>query len=188
MICKYLFTFSRLPFTLLMLSFAVQKKFQFLQFYLFFLLLPLPLELYPKNTAKNIIKELTAYVFFPRILWFQVLCEVKVTQFCPTLCDPMDYIIHGILQAKILEWVAFPFSRAPSQPRDQTQVSCIAGDSLPGEPQEKPKNTGVGILSLLQWIFPTQGSNQGLLHCRWILYQLSYQGIPQVLYPSFNLF
>ena len=40
----------------------------------------------------------------------------------------------------------------------------------------EPKNTGVGSLSLLQWIFPTQGSNWGLLHCRWILYQLSYQG------------
>ena len=51
-------------------------------------------------------------------------------------------------------------------------------DSLPAEPQEKPKNTGVDCLSLLQGIFPTQESNQGLLHCRWILYQLSYQGSP----------
>ena len=44
-----------------------------------------------------------------------------------TLCDPMDYTVHGILQARILEWVAFPFSRGSSQPRDQTQVSHIAG-------------------------------------------------------------
>ena len=44
--------------------------------------------------------------------------EVKVAQLCPTLCDPMDYTIHGILQARILEWVAFPFSRESSQPRD----------------------------------------------------------------------
>ena len=51
---------------------------------------------------------------------------VKVTQSCPTLCDPMDYIVHGILQARILEWVAFPFSRESFQPRDQTQVSHIA--------------------------------------------------------------
>ena len=64
--------------------------------------------------------------------------------------DPMDYTIHGILQARILEWVAFPFSRGSSQPRDQTQVSHIAGDSLPAESQGKPKNTGVGSLSLLQ--------------------------------------
>ena len=53
--------------------------------------------------------------------------KVKVTQSCPTLCDPMDYTVHGILQARILGWVAFPFSRASSQPRDQTQVSQVAG-------------------------------------------------------------
>ena len=48
--------------------------------------------------------------------------KVKVTQLCPTLCDPMDYTVLGILQARILESVAFPFSRASSQPRDQTQA------------------------------------------------------------------
>ena len=53
--------------------------------------------------------------------------EVKVAQSCPTLCDPMDYTVHGILQARILEWVAVPFSRGSSQPRDQLQVSHIAG-------------------------------------------------------------
>ena len=53
--------------------------------------------------------------------------EVKVTQSCPTLCDPMAYAVHGILQAKILEWVAFPFSMGSSQPRDQIQFSRIAG-------------------------------------------------------------
>ena len=62
--------------------------------------------------------------------------KVKVTQSCPILCNPMDYTIHGILQARKLEWVAFPFSRG---------------------------------------IFPTQGSNPGLPHCRRILYQLSHQ-------------
>ena len=46
---------------------------------------------------------------------------------CWTLCHAMDYTVHRILQAKILEWVAFPFSRRSSQPRDQTQVSLIAG-------------------------------------------------------------
>ena len=50
--------------------------------------------------------------------------------------------------------------------------------SLSSEPRGKPKNTGVGSLALLQGIFPTQESNQGLLHCRQILYQLSYQGSP----------
>ena len=53
--------------------------------------------------------------------------QVKVTQLCPTLCDPMDYTIHGILQARILEWVAVSFSRGSFQPRDRTQVSHIAG-------------------------------------------------------------
>ena len=52
---------------------------------------------------------------------------VKVAQSCLTLCDPMDYTVHGILQARILEWVAFSFSRGSSQPRDRTQVSHIAG-------------------------------------------------------------
>ena len=52
-------------------------------------------------------------------------------------------------------------------------------DSLLAEAQAKPKNTRVGSLSLLQWIFLTQKLNWGLLHCRWILYQLSYQGIPK---------
>jgi len=44
--------------------------------------------------------------------------EVKVAHLCLTLCDPMDYTVHGILQARILEWVAFPFSRGSSQPTD----------------------------------------------------------------------
>ena len=53
--------------------------------------------------------------------------KVKVSQSCPTLCNPMDYTIHGILQARILEWVAFPFTRRSSRPRNQTRVTCIAG-------------------------------------------------------------
>ena len=46
---------------------------------------------------------------------------------CWTLCNPMDYKVHGILQVRILKWVAFPFSRGSSQPRGRTQVSHIAG-------------------------------------------------------------
>ena len=53
--------------------------------------------------------------------------EVTISQLCLALCDPMDCIVHGILQARILEWVVFPFSRGSSQPRDQTQVSLIVG-------------------------------------------------------------
>ena len=53
--------------------------------------------------------------------------KVKVAQSCLTLCDPMDATAHGILQARILEWVAFLFARGSSQPRDRTQVTRIAG-------------------------------------------------------------
>ena len=93
-----------------------------------------------------------------------------VAQSFLTLCDPMYYAVHGILQARVLEWVAFPFSRGSSQPRSPS----LQADYLPVELQGKPKNTGVGSLSLVQGIFPTQESNQGLLHCRQILYQLSF--------------
>ena len=54
------------------------------------------------------------------------LGKVKVAQSCLTLCDPMDYTVHAILQARILEWVAVTSSRGSSQPRDRTQVSCVA--------------------------------------------------------------
>ena len=53
--------------------------------------------------------------------------KVKAAQLCLTLCDPVDYTVHGILQTRTLEQVAFPFSRGSSQPRDRTQVSCTAG-------------------------------------------------------------
>ena len=61
-----------------------------------------------------------------------------VAQLHPTLCDPVDYTVHGIPQARTLEWVAYPFSRVSFQPRNQTWVSCIAGDSLPAELPGKP--------------------------------------------------
>ena len=58
---------------------------------------------------------------------FSYCVKVKVAQSCPALCNPIDDTVQGILQARILEWVPFLFSRGSSQPRDQTQVSCIAG-------------------------------------------------------------
>ena len=69
--------------------------------------------------------------------------KVRIAQLCPTLCDLMDCIVHGILQAGILGWVAIHF--------------------------------------LLQGIIPTQGSNPGFPHCRWILYRLSYRGSLRIL-------
>ena len=90
----------------------------------------------------------------------------------------MDYTVHGILQARTLEWVAFAFSRGSSQPRDLIQVSCVAGRLFSSWVSRKPKNTGVGGLSLLQPVFPTWGWNRRPLHGRQILYPLSYQGSP----------
>ena len=85
-------------------------------------------------------------------------------------CSLPGSSIHGISQTRVLEWVAIAFS-APA----------LQADSLPAEPLGKPKNTRVGSLSLLQRIFLTQESNQGLLHCRWILSQLSYHLEPNKL-------
>ena len=118
--------------------------------------------------------------FLIKMLIFSCM-KVKGAQLCLTLCDPMDCSlpgssVRGNLQAGTLEWLAFPFSRASSQPRDRTRSPTLQADSLPSEPPGKPKNTGVGSLSLLQQIFLTQESIRGLLHCKRILYQLSNQG------------
>ena len=86
----------------------------------------------------------------------------------------MDCTVQEILHARILKWVAFPFSGI--EPRSPT----LQVDSLPAEPQGKPKNAGVGSLSLLQWIL-----NQDLLHYRQILYQLSHQGSLIIVQQSF---
>ena len=68
---------------------------------------------------------------------------MKVAQLCPTLCDPMDCIlpgssVHGISQARMLEWVAIPFSREFSWPRGGTWYLALQVDSLPSEPPRKP--------------------------------------------------
>ena len=88
-------------------------------------------------------------------------------------------------QARILEWVTFPFSRDIPNPGIKPRSPSLQVDSLPTKPQGKPKNTGVGSLSLLQRIFPTQELNQGLLHCRRILYQLSYQGVTREAFRKY---
>ena len=81
------------------------------------------------------------------IIFFQLSCvRAKLLQSCPSLCDPMNHglpgsSVHGILQARILEWVAVSYSRGSSQPRGQTHVSCvscIAGGFFTPEPPGKP--------------------------------------------------
>ena len=76
----------------------------------------------------------------------------------------------------------FPSPGVLPNPGIEPGSPALQADSLPAELQGKPKNTGVGSLSLLQWIFPTQESNRGLLHCRQILYQLSYPRSPEYVY------
>ena len=112
-----------------------------------------------------------------------------VTQSCLTLCDPVDCSppgssVHGDSPGKntgvgchaLLQGI-FPTQRMnPYLPGTEPRSPTLQADSLPSEPPGKTKNTGVGSLSLLQGIFLTQESYQGLLHCRQILYQLSYQG------------
>ena len=101
--------------------------------------------------------------------------SAKSLQLCPTLCDPMDYsppgsYVHGILQARMLEWVAMTSSRGSSQPRDRTHISCLLhwqADSLPLMPpgkfnQESPKRSvlfGINCwqsvhLNSVSWEFP----------------------------------
>ena len=63
---------------------------------------------------------------------------MKVSQFCPTVCDPMDYLVHGILQARILKWVAFPFCRGLTNPGIKPRSPASEADSLLAEPSGKP--------------------------------------------------
>ena len=96
---------------------------------------------------------------------------------------------HGLYSARLLclwgfsrqeYWSRFPCPPPGDLPNPgiKPRFPALGMDALPAEPPGKPKNTGVGSPSLLQGNFLTQELNQGLLHCRWILYQLSYQGSP----------
>ena len=101
-------------------------------------------------------------------LWWISLLKVKVlvVQSCLTLCNSMDYIpsqssVHGILQARILEWVAIPFSRGTSQPRDWTHISCTAGRFFTTEPPGKPnsfwnRRKKKRVLLIWRWPFQTR--------------------------------
>ena len=107
---------------------------------------------------------------------FILYSEVKATQVVSGSLQPHGLYSPWNSPGQILEWVAFPFSRKSSQPRDWTPVSCTAGRFFTSWATGKPWNNGAGSLSHLQRIFPTQDLNPGRLQCRRILYQLSYQG------------
>ena len=108
-------------------------------------------------------------------------CTISATWVSPTkaLAWKWKSLSPVWLFAKILELVAFPFSMWSSQPRDLTQVSRIVGRFFTNWATREAQDTGVGSLFLLQWIFPIQELNWGLLHYRQILYPLSYQGSPK---------
>ena len=139
-----------------------------------------------------ILKQITVFKYIPFVFAYNLMpcpeklhfhqrkkkVKVKLAQSCPTLCDPMHYTVHGILHARILKWVAFPFSRGSSQPRDRTQVSRFAGGFFTSWATREVQEYWSGQPIPFQQIFLTQELNRGLLHCRWILYQLSYQGSP----------
>ena len=82
------------------------------------------------------------FVAFPLLFLIVSSLKVKVAHSCPTLCNPTDHTVHGILLARIPEWVAIPFSRGSFQPRDWTQVSQTAG--LPASHQGSPR--------ILEWV------------------------------------
>ena len=76
-------------------------------------------------------------------IYTHIVVVVLIAQLCPTLCDPMDYSwpgssVHGILQARILEWVAIPFSRGSSDPGIEPGSPTLQADSLPSELRGKP--------------------------------------------------
>ena len=100
--------------------------------------------------------------------------SVQVAQLHPTLWDPMDCSPWDSPGQNTGD--PFPSPWDLLNPGTEPRSPALQTDSLPAEPQRKPKNTGVDTLSLLQQIFPTQEWDLGLLHCRQILYHLSYPG------------
>ena len=115
--------------------------------------------------------------------------------FCGTLyCSLPGSSIHGTSRQEYWSELPFPSPGDLPNPGIEPRSPALQADSLPAEPQGKPKNPGVGSLSLLQWIFPTWELNHGLLHCRRILYQLSYallsgtniQGCLKVWKPTYQ--
>ena len=115
--------------------------------------------------------------------WVPYEVKVKVTQLCPTSCHLIDYTLHGILQARILEWLAIPFSRESFQPRDQTQVSHIAGRFfISWATREAPKlTTYQKKLSLWRVIFSYSTQQQ------WIIFWLDcdmQQKVDCILSPA----
>ena len=105
-------------------------------------------------------------------------CSVVSDSATPWTILPMEFS-----RPEYWNWQPFPSPGHLPNPGIKPRSPTLWVDSLPVEPPGNPKNTRVGSLSLLR-IFPTQESHWGLLHCRWILHQLSYQGSPDNLHQN----
>ena len=105
-----------------------------------------------------------------------VICEVMWKSLSCVWLFTTPWTIWSMEFSRPEYWSGYPFSSPGDLPNPGTEPRAPALQAA--EPYGKPKHTGVGSLFLLQRIFPTQESNRGLLHCRQILYQLSYQGSP----------
>ena len=110
--------------------------------------------------------------------------EMKVTQSCLTLCDPMDHTVHGILQVRILEWVTFPFSRTSSQPRDRTQVSHVADRFLLNQLSHKESPQcyiAFHFMNRTEFLYP-------LYYCYWWLVEPSITLLWVIFTPDLHVF
>ena len=134
----------------------------------------------------TVLREFKARNLVNKLCCISSLCCVMclVTQLCPTLCNhmdcsPLDSSVHRDSSSKNTGVSCLTLQRIFHNPGTEPRSPSSQEDFfLSPEPPRKPRNTGVGSLSLLQGIFLTQESNWGLLHCRRILYQLRYQGSP----------
>ena len=139
--------------------------------------------------AKSSLLPVNSQVFFKALFSTLYYGLCLVAQSCQTLCDltncnPGSSVPGGFSRQEYWSRLLYPPPGDLPNSAIEHRSPALQVDSLPSEPPGKPQNTGVGSLSLLQGIFPTQELNRGLLHCRWILYQLSYQGSPlSTLHP-----
>ena len=115
-------------------------------------------------------------------MFSEISCEMKVAQHVQLFATP--WTIKSTEFSRPEYWSGWPFpspGKSPN-PRVEPRSPALQADSLPAEPPGKPRNPGMGSLSLLQGIFPTQC--RGVLHCRQILYQQSHQGSPMLVHSA----
>ena len=133
--------------------------------------LPAELQRKPKNTGMGSLSLLQQIFLIQESNCGLLHCRRNLFQLSYQ-GSPRNSQFTGVGSLSLLEGI---FPTQGIKPRSP----ALQVDSLPAEPQEKPKNTGMGSLSLLQGIFLIQDSSLRLLHCRQILYQLSYEGSPK---------